>query len=64
MTEEKTNPNTVADTNSTRHVGSLIKAYSEDALFVNQPRLTDLIPLSRWAYLAMFLVGIISIYLL
>ena len=64
MTEDKTNLKTVADKNSPCHVGSLIKAYSEDALFVNQPRLTDLIPLSRWAYLTMFLVGVISICLL
>ena len=61
MTEEKTNLKAVADKNIPRHVGSLIKAYSEDALYVNQPRLTDLIPLSRWAYMAMFLVGVISI---
>ena len=41
-----------------------VRVYSEQALLVNQPRLTDLIPLSRWAYVAMFLVGVGVIYLL
>ena len=41
-----------------------VRVYSEQALLANQPRFTDLIPLSRWAYVAMLLVGVGVIYLL
>ena len=40
-----------------------VRAYFNRAMLENQPRLTDLIPKSLWAYLAMLLLGIISIYL-
>ncbi len=39
-----------------------VREYSERAVLENQPRLTDLIPKSLWAYLAMLLLGGISIY--
>ena len=39
-----------------------VRAYFDNALLENQPRLTDLIPKSLWAYLAMLLLGGISIY--
>ena len=40
-----------------------VRAYFDRAMLENQPRLTDLIPKSLWAYLAMLLLGVISIYL-
>ena len=40
-----------------------MRAYFDRAMLENQPRLTDLIPKSLWAYLAMLLLGVISIYL-
>jgi len=39
-----------------------VREYFDRAMLENQPRLTDLIPKSVWAYLAMFLLGGISIY--
>ena len=39
-----------------------VREYFDRAMLENQPRLTDLIPKSIWAYLAMFLLGGISIY--
>tara|TARA_B100000945_G_C20409356_1_gene611790 strand:+ start:668 stop:2011 length:1344 start_codon:yes stop_codon:yes gene_type:complete len=39
-----------------------VREYFEQAMLANQPRLTDLIPKSLWAYLAMLLMGVISIY--
>ncbi len=39
-----------------------VRAYFDNALLENQPRLTDLIPKSLWAYLAMLLLGGICIY--
>jgi len=39
-----------------------VREYFDRAMLENQPRLTDLIPKSLWAYLAMLLLGVISIY--
>ena len=39
-----------------------MREYFDRAMLENQPRLTDLIPKSLWAYLAMLLLGVISIY--
>ncbi len=39
-----------------------VREYFDNALLENQPRLTDLIPKSLWAYLALLLLGGISIY--
>ena len=41
---------------------SVLGRYHEKALRRNQPRLTDLIPRSLWAYLSILLLGIISVY--
>ena len=41
---------------------SVVGRYHEKALRRNQPRLTDLIPRSLWAYLSILLLGIISVY--
>ena len=41
---------------------SVLGRYHEKALKRNQPRLTDLIPRSLWAYLSILLLGIISVY--
>ncbi len=38
------------------------REYFDRAMLENQPRLTDLIPKSRWAYFAMLLLGVICIY--
>ena len=39
-----------------------VREYFDRAMLENQPRLTDLIPKSLWAYFAMLLLGGISIY--
>lgn len=39
-----------------------VREYFDRAMVENQPRLTDLIPKSLWAYLAMLLLGVINIY--
>jgi hypothetical protein len=64
MTAEKTKKRIARE--QPIHVGSSSNArvYSEQALLRNQPRLTDLIPLSRWAYVALLLVGVGVINLL
>lgn len=64
MTAEKTKKRIASE--QPIHVGSSSNArvYSEQALLRNQPRLTDLIPLSRWAYVALLLVGVGVIHLL
>jgi len=64
MTAEKTRKRIASE--QPIHVGSSTNArmYSEQALLRNQPRLTDLIPLSRWAYVALLLVGVGVINLL
>ena len=55
-----------SDTTSGETVGaphpSVVGRYHEKALRRNQPRLTDLIPRSLWAYLSILLLGIISVY--
>ncbi len=63
MTAEKTKKPTVRKKPIPRSASN-VRMYSEQALLSNQPRLTDLIPLSRWAYVAMLLVGVGVIYLL
>ena len=64
MTAEKTKKRIASE--QPIHVGSSSNArvYSEQALLRNQPRLIDLIPLSRWAYVALLLVGVGVINLL
>jgi hypothetical protein len=64
MTVEKTKKRTARKKRIHTRSASHVRVYSEQALLANQPRLTDLIPLSRWAYVAMFLVGVGVIYLL
>jgi hypothetical protein len=64
MTAEKTKKPTVRKKPIHARSASNVRMYSEQALLSNQPRLTDLIPLSRWAYVAMLLVGVGVIYLL
>lgn len=41
---------------------SIVGRYHDKALRENQPRLTDLIPRSMWAYLSMILLGVMSVY--
>ncbi|MBT4694153.1 MAG: hypothetical protein HOB73_12480 [Planctomycetaceae bacterium] len=64
MTAEKTKKRRVPKQPIHARSASHVRVYSEHALLTNQPRLTDLIPLSRWAYVAMLLVGVGVIYLL
>ena len=64
MTAEKTKKPTAHKKPIHARSASNVRMYSEQALLSNQPRLTDLIPLSRWAYVAMLLVGVGVIYLL
>lgn len=64
MTVEKNKKRTVHRKSIHARSATHVRMYSEQALLTNQPRLTDLIPLSRWAYVAMLLVGVGIIYLL
>ena len=64
MTAEKPKKPTAGKKPIHARSASNVRMYSEQALLSNQPRLTDLIPLSRWAYVAMLLVGVGVIYLL
>ena len=64
MPAEKNKKRTARKKSIHARSASNVRVYSEQALLANQPRLTDLIPLSRWAYAAMLLVGVGVIYLL
>jgi hypothetical protein len=64
MTTEKTKKRIANEQPIDVRSSSNARVYSEQALLRNQPRLTDLIPLSRWAYVALLLVGVGVINLL